>query len=243
MRQLLALAMISLSLCPIIIVYCWFQHTVYHWLDKLDNSCLVVTFQSSYCVTQWQWARMHELASCSPANNMTVHVSYLKLTAVSSNCLTLIMIGQVWRLVAFWSFSQAVNAQMLDMSFIVYSAFVVVNWQDCVWMHSMYTHTRTNACIERDLVRVCVCLLTTPNIRQLFRAELGSLSKSWYISETAMGSMILALSSVVAIVSVHVAMGAAAKFEAIEEWHLWKTEHGRQYSSINVRRCMEISAR
>ena len=29
-------------------------------------------------------------------------------------------------------------------------------------------------------------------------------------------------------------MAAAAKFEAIEEWNLWKSEHGRQYSSINV---------
>ena len=31
-----------------------------------------------------------------------------------------------------------------------------------------------------------------------------------------------------------VTLEAAAKFEAIEEWHLWKTEHGRQYSSATV---------
>lgn len=31
-----------------------------------------------------------------------------------------------------------------------------------------------------------------------------------------------------------VTMGAVVKFEAIEEWNLWKTEHGRQYSSPNV---------
>jgi hypothetical protein len=46
----------------------------------------------------------------------------------------------------------------------------------------------------------------------------------------------MTLSGVVLILSsvVVVTMAAAAKFEAIEEWHLWKSEHGRQYSSITV---------
>ena len=45
-----------------------------------------------------------------------------------------------------------------------------------------------------------------------------------------LSGVVLVLSSVVVVT-----MTAAAKFEAIEEWHLWKAEHGRQYSSINVR--------
>lgn len=46
-----------------------------------------------------------------------------------------------------------------------------------------------------------------------------------------LSGVVLVLSSVVVVT-----MAAAAKFEAIEEWHLWKSEHGRQYSSINVSR-------
>lgn len=48
---------------------------------------------------------------------------------------------------------------------------------------------------------------------------------------------LMTLSGVVFVLSsvVVVTTAAAAKFEAIEEWHLWKAEHGRQYSSVNVR--------
>lgn len=44
-----------------------------------------------------------------------------------------------------------------------------------------------------------------------------------------MSGALLVLTSVT-VVTVEV----ATKFEAIEEWQLWKAEHERQYSSSNV---------
>ena len=46
---------------------------------------------------------------------------------------------------------------------------------------------------------------------------------------TTMRGALLMLTSVIVVT-----MEAATKFEAIEEWHLWKAEHGQQYSSSNV---------
>lgn len=45
---------------------------------------------------------------------------------------------------------------------------------------------------------------------------------------TVRGALLILTSVIVATMEV------ATKFEAIEEWYLWKAEHGRQYSSNNV---------
>lgn len=45
---------------------------------------------------------------------------------------------------------------------------------------------------------------------------------------TMMGAILVLISVIVVTVEV------ATKFEAIEEWQLWKAEHGQQYPSSNV---------
>ena len=45
---------------------------------------------------------------------------------------------------------------------------------------------------------------------------------------TMRGGLLVLTSVIVATVEV------ATKFEAIEEWQLWKAEHGQHYSSSNV---------
>ena len=72
------------------------------------------------------------------------------------------------------------------------------------------------------------CTITSLSARQFKLCYVASYLK------TIMGLMILSGVALVLNSVVVVTTAAAAKFEAIEEWHLWKSEHGRQYSSINV---------